>query len=306
MIFAGDLRAAKGRRGRAGVVAALAMCAVACSPPGALNALDLANGGGNGVERVATGVAFGARGQSLDVWAPQRGTAPSPVLIFYHGGGWVKGRRQDYGFAARAFAVRGFVVVVPDYRKVPGVRFPAFLQDGADAVRWTRDNIARFGGDASRLALAGHSAGGYTVAMLALDRQWLKAAGVDPNIVRAGVGLCGPYDFYPWTSRRAVDAMAGVADPQITQPIRFARRDAPPLLLVTGTEDVTVRPRNAINLTTALKALGAPVELRNYSGLDHEDIIMALSKPFRGKGPVLADSAAFLDRALAPAKRKAA
>lgn len=306
MTVARDLPAAKRGSVRAAVAAALAMCAAACSPPAALNALDLASGGGSGVERVATGVAFGARGQTLDVWASQGGAASRPVLIFYHGGGWVKGRRQDYGFAARAFAARGFVVVVPDYRKVPGVRFPAFLQDGADAVRWTRDNIARFGGDASRLALAGHSAGGYTVAMLALDRQWLKAAGVDPNIVRAGVGLCGPYDFYPWTSKRAVDAMAGVADPQITQPIRFARRDAPPLLLVTGTEDITVRPRNAINLTAALKALGAPVELRNYSGLDHEDIIMALSKPFRGKGPVLADSVAFLDRVLAPAKRKAA
>jgi len=306
MTVARDLPAAKRGSVCAAVAAALAMCAAACSPPAALNALDLASGGGSGVERVATGVAFGARGQTLDVWASQRGAASRPVLIFYHGGGWVKGRRQDYGFAARAFVARGFVVVVPDYRKVPGVRFPAFLQDGADAVRWTRDNIARFGGDASRLALAGHSAGGYTVAMLALDRQWLKAAGVDPNIVRAGVGLCGPYDFYPWTSKRAVDAMAGVADPQITQPIRFARRDAPPLLLVTATEDITVRPRNAINLTAALKALGAPVELRNYSGLDHEDIIMALSKPFRGKGPVLADSVAFLDRVLAPAKRKAA
>lgn len=279
----------------------------ACSPPGILNNLDRVTPGMGG-SRVASAQAFGTKGQALDVWRSgpaQPGGAP--VVIFWHGGGWVKGTRQDYGFAARAFAARGYVVVVPDYRKVPGVRFPAFLEDGAEAVKWTRDNIGRFGGDAGRIALAGHSAGAYTVAMLALDRRWLDAVGVDPGIVKAGVGLCGPYDFYPWTSKRSVDAMQGVADPQMTQPIRFARADAPPLLLITGTEDVTVRPRNAINLTAALKALGAPVVLRNYQGLDHEDIIMAISKPFRGKGPVLGDSVAFLDAALrrseAPARQ---
>ncbi|UZK66158.1 alpha/beta hydrolase [Sphingomonas sp. M1-B02] len=270
------------------------------SPPGLLSLADAALGGGSGTRRPGSAIPFGTHGQTLDVWRPAAASpAPRPVLIFWYGGGWVKGDRRAYAFAARAFAKAGYVVVVPDYRKVPGVRFPAFLQDGAQAVKWTRDHIADFGGDPARIALAGHSAGAYTVAMLALDRRWLAAEGVDPAIVKVGIGLSGPYDFYPFTSKRSIDAMQGVADPQSTQPIRFARRDAPPLLLVTSTADTVVRPRNALNLAAKLHALGAPVTVTNYPGLSHEEVVMALSKPFRGKGATLGDSVAFLEGALA-------
>ncbi|NYT40356.1 alpha/beta hydrolase [Sphingomonas sp. R-74633] len=275
--------------------------AIFVSPPGLLSLADAAMGGGDEVVLAGSAVPFGTHGQTLDIWRdPADSHVPRPVLIFWYGGGWVKGDRRAYAFAARAFAKAGFVVVVPDYRKVPGVRFPAFLQDGAQAVKWTRDHIAEFGGDPGRIALAGHSAGAYTVAMLALDQRWLKAEGVDPAIVRAGVGLSGPYDFYPFTAKRSIDAMQGVADPAMTQPIHFARADAPPLLLVTSGGDTEVRPRNAINLAARLHAAGAAVTLKNYPGLTHEEVVMALSVPFRGKGPTLADSVAFLNAALEP------
>ncbi|AYJ88084.1 alpha/beta hydrolase [Sphingomonas paeninsulae] len=276
---------------------AVASLLSACSPPGMLNALDRGYGS-SGAGRVASAVAFGTHGQTLDVWRPvDNVTTLRPVVIFWYGGGWVNGTRQDYGFAARAFASKGFVVVVPDYRKVPDIHFPAMLQDGAEAVRWTRDNVAKFGGDPARIAFAGHSAGAYTVAMLTLDRRWLKAEGVDPRIVKAAVGLCGPYDFYPFTGR-AIEAMSLWPRPMETQPINFVRPDAPPMLLVTATKDTQVRPRNAINLAAALKKVGAPVVLRDYQGLTHEQVVMALSRPFRGKGPVLADSVAFIQGAL--------
>ncbi|WP_406697484.1 alpha/beta hydrolase [Sphingomonas qomolangmaensis] len=283
---------------RLAVPALIAAALSACSPPALLNRLDSVAGGGAGVERAGQGMAFGSHGQTLDVWRP-RGGGTHPVVIFWYGGGWVSGRREEYGFAGRALAARGFVVVVPDYRKVPAVRFPAFVEDGAQAVRWTRDTIASFGGDPERIALAGHSAGAYTVAMLALDPRFLAAEGVPAGTVKAGIGLSGPYDFYPFDTRRSIDAMAGVADPAATQPVNFARRDAPPMLLVTSSDDTVVRPRNAINLAARLKAAGAPVELRNYPGLAHEEVVMALAKPFRGKGPVLDDSVAFLERTLA-------
>jgi acetyl esterase/lipase len=225
------------------------------------------------------------------------------VLIFFHGGGWVKGSRQEYGWAARAYASKGFVVVVPDYRKVPQVRFPAFVEDAADAVRWTKDNIAKYGGDPDRIAVAGHSAGGFAVAMLTLDRQWLAKAGA-PDAIKAAVGLSGPYDFYPFTGR-AVAAMGEWPRPQETQPLTFARTDAPPMMLVTGTTDTTVRPKNARNLAAKLKALGATVELKEYAAQGHEDIAMALSLPFRGKSPVLEDTAQFLNAHLAKAARPA-
>lgn len=270
------------------------------SPPLLLSQLDAVMGGGKGAKLVTQGVRFGSHGQTLDVWRAETAANADrrPVLIFWHGGGWVKGARQDYAFAGRAFARQGFVVVIPDYRKVPEVRFPAFVQDGAEAVAWVRDNIARFGGDPHRVAFAGHSAGAHTAVLLALDPRWLKAADVDPGIVKAVAGLSGPYDFYPFTTKRSIDAMAQYPDPKVTQPIEQARADAPPMLLITSTKDETVRPRNAINLTRRLKTLGAPVELINYRGLDHEEVVMALSVPFRSKGPVLADSVAFLNRHL--------
>ncbi|RYD54188.1 MAG: alpha/beta hydrolase, partial [Sphingomonadales bacterium] len=159
------------------------------SPPALLSLADGLMGGGQGAMRVGRAVPFGTHGQTLDVWRPAGQAATRPVIIFWYGGGWVKGDRRAYSFAARAFAKAGFVVVVPDYRKVPEVRFPAFVQDGAQAVKWARDHVAGYGGDPARIALAGHSAGAYTVAMLALDRDWLAAEGVDPGIVKAGIGL---------------------------------------------------------------------------------------------------------------------
>lgn len=274
--------------------------AATTSPPLLLSQLDAVMGGGKGAALAAQGVRFGSHGQTLDVWRAETAANADrrPVLIFWHGGGWVKGARQDYAFAGRALARQGFVVVIPDYRKVPDVRFPAFVQDGAEAVVWVRDNIARFGGDPQRIAFSGHSAGAHTAVLLALDPRWLKAADVDPGIVKAVVGLSGPYDFYPFTTRRSIDAMSQYPDPKLTQPIEQARADAPPMLLITSTKDETVRPRNAINLSKRLKALGAPAELINYRGLDHEEVVMALSVPFRSRGPVLADSVAFLERHL--------
>jgi acetyl esterase/lipase len=244
-------------------------------------------------------IAFGGHGQTLDVWMPTaKANAPRPVLIFYYGGGWAKGSAADYGWVARAFASKGFVVVVPDYRKVPQVRFPAFVQDAAEAVRWTEDNIARFGGDPGRIAVSGHSAGGYIAAMLALDPRWLAGAGATPNAIKAAVGMSGPYDFYPFTGA-AVAAFGTWPKSDETQPINYVRKDAPPMLLVTGTEDTTVRPKNARNLTARLNAVGAQIQEKEYAGLGHEDVAMALSLLFRGKAPVLDDSAAFLAARLA-------
>jgi acetyl esterase/lipase len=269
------------------------------SPPRLLSHYDRAWGGREGSFPAAEGVPFGNHGQRLDIWGPNdQSKAPLPVVIFWYGGGWAKGDRASYAFAGRALAKAGFLVVIPDYRKVPQVRFPAFLDDGAEAVAWVEDNIARYQGDPGRVAVMGHSAGAYQAVMLALDAERLAAAGADPATIKAGVGLSGPYDFHPFTSDRAIAAFSEWPRPEETQPIAFARADAPPLLLVTSDGDETVRPKNANNLGAKLRALGAAVEVRNYGPLDHEEVVMALSVPFRSKGAVLADSVAFLKEKL--------
>ena len=277
---------------------ALAVLA-SCTPAGLLNGISRLAGDG-GARVVARGVSFGPDPrQKLDVYVPAR-VAPGerlPVVVFFYGGGWVAGERAEYGFAARAFAARGMIAIVPDYRLVPQVRFPAFVQDGALAVKWARDHAADFGGDPARIAVSGHSAGAYIAAMLTLDRHYLVDIGVDPKTIRAAALLSGPYDFYPWTEQRGRDAMGQWPRPAQTQPISFARADAPPMLLMHGTADTVVRPYNSERLAAKLKSLGAPVELRLYPGKSHVDTIKSLSPALRGSTPALADAIDFLRRA---------
>lgn len=281
----------------AGIVAGLAGLA-GCSRLGTLNGVNTITPGDGGTDEVARDVAFGSDPrQMLDVYAPANAKG-APVVVFFYGGSWNSGRRQDYEFAARALAARGFVTVVPDYRLVPQVRYPAFVQDGASAVAWTVANIARYGGDPAHIGVSGHSAGAYVAMMLTLDRRWLAAAGA-PGAIKAAVGLAGPYDFYPFEAGGAAEAAFGAAKtPAETQPITYARADAPPVLLLTGTDDTTVRPRNATALAAALTALGASAEVRSYPGIGHIGIILAVSKPFRGKAPAVTDTATFFHKQL--------
>jgi acetyl esterase/lipase len=264
-----------------------------CSPASLLNGVSRLTG--DSARLAASGVAFGDDPRlKLDVWVPnQRPATPSPVVIFFYGGGWVSGERGDYGFVGRAFAARGFVTVIPDYRLVPAVRFPTFIEDAARAVRWAHDHAASFGGDPRRIDLSGHSAGAYIAAMLGLDRHYLADAGVDPAIIRAAALLSGPYDFYPFSEQRGRDALGNWPRPLETQPIHFVSRDAPPMLLMAGTADTVVQPRNSRRLAAALDAAGARAELKLYPGKSHIDTIKSLSPLFRGTTSALADSVAF-------------
>jgi acetyl esterase/lipase len=215
-------------------------------------------------------------------------------VIFFYGGGWSEGSRTDYGFAGAAYASKGFIAVLPDYRLVPSVRFPAFVQDGALAVKWVRDNIGRYGGDPKRISVAGHSAGAYNAAMLALDPHFLRDVGVDPKIIRSAALLSGPADFYPFTEARSRAAFGQWKTPIETQPISFARRDAPPIFLAHGTNDRIVLSRNSKRLAERLTQEGSKVELRLYKGATHVDLASSLSRPFRNRTPVLDESARFL------------
>jgi acetyl esterase/lipase len=277
---------------------------VGCSPAGFLNGASRI--AGDPARLAADGAAYGSLPrQKLDVWTPRKpGAAPLPVVIFFYGGGWVSGERGDYGFAGRAFAANDFVAIVPDYRLVPDVRFPSFIQDGALAVKWARDHAAQYGGDPERITLSGHSAGAYIGAMLALDRRYLRDSGVDPKTIRAAAFLAGPYDFYPFTEARGRDALGAWPRPAETQPISFARADAPPMLLMAGTADRVVQPRNSKALANALAKAGGTAELKLYKGQSHIDLAKSLSPLFRGSNPALADSVAFLKAHSQPEPRK--
>ena len=248
----------------------------------------------------AQGAAYGAGPrQRLDVYAPPNATGAEPVAVFFYGGSWDSGRRADYAWAGRALAAQGFLTLVPDYRIYPEVVFPDFLADGAAAVRWAVDNAGALGGDPKRIVLIGHSAGAYNAAMLALDPRYLKAAGVDPKVVRAFAGLSGPYDFLPLDGPITRRTFGKAQDLLATQPGRYAAANSPAAFLASGDADTTVYPRNTRKLAAALREAGARVEERHYPGLDHADTVLALSRPFRGKTDLLSQMTTFLKTAVA-------
>ncbi|AMB45027.1 alpha/beta hydrolase [Methylobacterium sp. AMS5] len=263
-----------------------------CSPLALFDALGPRDKGGRLAIRDA---AYGADPrQRLDVFVPTVPVARAPVLVFFYGGSWNSGSKDDYAFAAQALAAQGFVTVLPDYRLYPKVRFPDFLKDGAAAIAWVRDNIAAQGGDPSRIVLAGHSAGAYNAAMLGLDPEYLRQAGVDPRVIRAVAGLSGPYDFLPFDQKTSVDVFGQAPDPEATQPVSYAGAHSPPTFLATGDKDTVVRPRNTASLAARLREARVPVQERVYEGLDHADTLLSLSVSFRRKAPVLAEMSAFL------------
>ncbi len=263
----------------------------ACSPLSLYNGLAPRDAG---ARKIAKDIAFGADArQRLDVYRP-KGAVKRPVIIFIYGGSWSSGKRQNYAFIANIFAARGYLTLVPDYRLVPDVRFPAFIEDGAAAVAWATKNAATYGADPAQIFLIGHSAGAYNVAMLGLDAAYLKNAGVDASSIRGIIGLSGPYDFYPFDVKATVNAFGQTALPLTTQPITYARADSPPMLLLHGAADKTVRPRNSLSLGERLAKTGAPVETKIYPKLSHAGMLLALTPLLRKRSTVLQDVEAFI------------
>ncbi|MEO6387161.1 MAG: alpha/beta hydrolase [Croceibacterium sp.] len=273
---------------------ALLGTAVACAPLKTFDTLVPKDSAGT---RVASGIAYGeGPRRKLDVYAPRDSAAGRPVVVFFYGGSWNSGSRSGYAFVGRALAARGFVAIIPDYRLVPEVRYPGFVEDGARAVLWARDHAADYGGDPERIVLAGHSAGAYIAAILATDDRWL---GAEHARLKGLVGLAGPYDFAPFDVASSQAAFGQWPHPAETQPVTWAGAGDPPALLLTGADDDTVKPRNSEALAAHLRQAGVEADHISYPGVGHVGILLSLARPFRGRAPSLDAMAAFVDRVTA-------
>jgi acetyl esterase/lipase len=233
--------------------------------------------------------------QKLDVYRPHGTGSAIPVVIFFYGGDWQTGNKSDYRFVADALTSRGLITVLPDYRLYPEVTFPAFVEDAAKAVRWTHENISKFGGDPRRIYLMGHSAGAHIAALLTLDAHYLKNVGLDRSAIRATAALSGPYDFVPATYDRPPFGMSPdntTPDPRI-EPIHFVDGREPPMLLLHGLKDQTVNPDNSAKLAARITAAGGEVRYISYPKADHVAVVLALAFPFRWLAPVLDDVTTF-------------
>ena len=233
-------------------------------------------------------VAYGTHSRAkLDVYRKRQGEGAPPIVVFFYGGSWEDGRKENYLFLAEALASRGFVAVVPDYRVYPEVRFPAFLEDAAQAIAWTKRNAREIGGDPGKIFLMGHSAGAHIAAMEALDPQYLAREGLSQKDVSGFIGLAGPYDFLPLSSETLKKIFAPEETIARTQPINFASAASPPALLVTGEKDSAVSPRNTQRLAARLREMGVAVTELRYPDYNHYNIIGVLSAPLRSGEPLL-------------------
>ena len=224
---------------------------------------------------------------TLDVYAPKRATGQSPVIVFFYGGSWQTGAREDYGFIAGLLVARGYVVVVPDYRLYPETRYPGFVEDCLTATEWVMAHIGVYGGDAASVFLMGHSAGAYNAMMVALSPEAPEVAGI--------IGLAGPYDFVPLKDPIIKAIFAGPSDITETQPITHVHGNAPPMFLATGARDRIVLPRNTTALAARMRQAGGVVETRIYHRLGHISLLLSLLPYFAWRGRVLRDALAFCD-----------
>lgn len=242
--------------------------------------------------------------QQLDIYQPLASAAAgkAPVVVFFYGGRWQFGARGEYRFVAEALASRGFVVVVPDYRLYPQVRYPEFLDDSARAVAWVAQHIGDYGGDPANIHLMGHSAGAYNAIMLTVNTSYLQRAGMQRHI-RSAIGMAGPYDFLPISDPALQQIFGPASGWPATQPISYASATSPPVLLQTGSDDEVVKPRNSESLAARLREHGVKTELIEYPGLSHAALVGMLAYPLRFRSSnVLADVEQFLrHQTIAPA-----
>lgn len=222
----------------------------------------------------------------LDAYSPKR---PGPVIVYLYGGSWQSGRRQIYRFLGRAFARRGFLTVIPDYRVYPEVRFPVFPEDAARILRFVREHAAEWGGDPGRIFLIGHSAGAHSAVLAAFEPE---RYGTPP--LAGVIAIAGPMSFNPLDHDSVSAAFEGYHPIDDARPIKRVRAGAPPLLLQHGRADKTVGMHNSQHLADAIMAAGGHAELRLYPGLGHVGIVAAMAWPLRWRAPVLTDIVRFV------------
>ncbi len=213
----------------------------------------------------------------VDVCYPdgQKGFA---TAIWFHGGGLTSG---DKGFPP-GMKQGGFAGVAVRYRLSPKVKSELCIDDAAAAIAWTLKNIERYGGDPAKVIVSGHSAGGYLALMAGLDKRWLAKYGVDADSL-AGLAPFSAQTVTHFNIRK--ERGIGEKTPVVDEfaPLYHVRKDAPPILLMTGDREMEILGRYEENayLMRMLKVCGhKDVTLYEFQGYGHNMIEPGI-KPFK-------------------------
>lgn len=232
----------------------------------------------------------------MDVYFPTRLSEQgrvTPVVVFYFGGSWLEGDKRDYEFVGRRLASMGFIAAIPNYRVYPQVRYPVFLSDSAKAlpalIQFLERPEYQSYRPASSLILMGHSAGAYNAAMLALDNRWLQSQNLErQSVVRAFIGLAGPYDFFPIQVPEIKPVFFDPDYPKAALPLDHVDPMSPPtLLMIAESDEVVSGERNSMRLHQALISNQVSSELAVVAGTNHVTLLGSFSPilPFHGNAP---------------------
>ncbi|MDI1256016.1 MAG: alpha/beta hydrolase [Flavobacterium sp.] len=208
----------------------------------------------------------------LDLYYPKN-QKNFATIVWFHGGGLTEGQKE----IPEALMKKGIAVIGVNYRLSPKVKSPAFIEDAAAAVAWTFKNIKDFGGSSELIFLSGHSAGGYLVAMIGLDKKWLKADGIDANNIAGIIPLsCQAITHFTIRKENGIPDTQPVIDD--LAPLSHVRSDAPPLLLITGDREMEMLGRYEENayLMRMMKVVGHKhTKLYEMQGYGHNMIAPA-------------------------------
>ncbi len=240
------------------------------------------HGGGFAVRSVMdldyyTGPDADAKKHKLDLYLPQ-GASQFPVVFFVHGGGWTRGDKQFpyldiYGKLGALLAKNGVGLVVANYRLSPDVQHPEHIKDVARAFAWTHKHLGGYGANVEQMFVAGHSAGGHLVALLATDARRLGEHNISPKAIRGVIGISGVYEIdpsHPFYSGPFGDDAAKRHD---ASPIHHVKAELPPFLLLYGDKDLPTLDLLAVQFHKALKNAKVDSELMEMKKRDHFGIL---------------------------------
>ena len=224
----------------------------------------------------------------LDLYLPEKASAPLPAVVGIHGGGWANGSKA--GGQGSWLARHGYAVAVINYRLSGEAIFPAQIEDCKAAVRWLRANANKYNLDPDRFGATGHSAGGHLVSLLAsTGDEFDKGEYLDfSSRIQAAVPSAGPTDFLQMDANAPKGARLKHDDSESPEarliggsiqenkekvakanPITYVSKDDPPFLIVHGDSDDVVPAHQAQLLHEALKKAGVETSLHLVKGAGH-------------------------------------
>lgn len=224
-------------------------------------------------EKVTTNNTYIKERCVLDLYYPTNQKAFATV-VWFHGGGLTSGNKE----IPRALTKQGIAVVGVNYRLYPKVKAPTYIEDAAAAVAWVFKNIETYGGDASKIFISGHSAGGYLASMVGLDKSYLAVHNINADNI-AGIIPFSGHTITHFTVRkeRGISGNKPIIDS--LAPLFHVRSDAPPLLLITGDRELEMLGRyeeNAYMMRMMRVAGHQYTRIMELDGYGHNIIAPAL------------------------------